>query len=161
MIVISVAILDIDALASPRNSTSTMLRTRSRKHLETSRRQPSFLEQESSLIAMAVLGQHRLQPGLHHHRRCPDDSWLQAHGRPYDHSNPRRHLHASRTIPYFQLVLRCLEWLRVVSSILLGWNFRSTGLRRLQWTKKQRLSNGEKTNAQWEAYETGVRKEVN
>lgn len=49
----------------------------------------------------------------------------------------------------------------MVASMLLGWSFFSTGLRRLQWTKKQRMANGEKINAQREADETGARKEVN
>lgn len=49
----------------------------------------------------------------------------------------------------------------LVSSILLGWSLFSKGLRRLQWTKKQRMRNGEQINAQREADETGAGKEVN
>lgn len=49
----------------------------------------------------------------------------------------------------------------LVSGVLLTWSFFTTELKRLQWTKKQRMTNGDKINTQREAHETGPRKEVN
>lgn len=49
----------------------------------------------------------------------------------------------------------------LVSGTLLSWSFFTDDLRRLQWTKKQRMQNGEVINAQKEEFETGSKASMN
>lgn len=48
----------------------------------------------------------------------------------------------------------------VVSAVLLAWSCFTVDLKRLQWTKKQRMRKGDEINAQREAHKTGSRGEV-